>query len=772
MLFFIFWLACAVLAGVWADKKGLDQWKYFVLGVFIGPFALLAVFTSSPVVSRTHHRGSKKQSDQPFSKETLQQEIQSIRYYLDVLQARLARVEKSMSLVEQGEGMGDTDSSAAQASPFDENIKATALMNEVKNKPASSPVADGESQHAVSSGTEIDFARFWLNKIGMGVLLLGIGFFITYSFQYLGVFAKVVLGYGLAGLMFWSGAHMEKKEAWGHYGKVILVGAWALLYFMTFAIYHFPIVQIVHDQALELFLLSLVVIAMIRHALKYKSELVVSGALLFAYLTTTIGDVTLFTFSSNVILAAVLLFLVYRFRWYRSLLLGIFLTFGLHYFWVAPHMPQGAYQIFGIERIGRLDFVYLIGYWLVFMVGAHLLATRARDSREQKMCVGINASALALFLVMGLPRIFSIFSHVKFEITIGLGVIYLLAFVLMLAVKKKTFAFSDMIAGVAALTLAWPLQFSDHTTLMLWFAEAPLLLMTGYFTRDRAYRFLSYVISAASLVWIVFRVVWMDYDVIGGGRWTEASTVYLTAAICMAACFFINRYLLNERDRDHFWYLADMIFSFAATMLAALTIGSVFSGLPCDIALLVFGAGIWWIYKGLHLDRFRYFAYLIAVFPLFHIIFSDAISVPLSMPEVLALLLSFVFIFGAYAFLTCKKKTDAQVERLMLYSFGALCLVVKSYDLIPSHGLTLGWGVWGLLAALLGIVYKDRVSRIIGMCFFGLVLARLFIVDIAHLDMIFKIVTFLAVGLAFLGVSYVYNRFLITEKIKSEDPDA
>ena len=46
----------------------------------------------------------------------------------------------------------------------------------------------------------------------------------------------------------------------------------------------------------------------------------------------------------------------------------------------------------------------------------------------------------------------------------------------------------------------------------------------------------------------------------------------------------------------------------------------------------------------------------------------------------------------------------------------------------------------------------------------GLTLIRVFLVDMADLDIVFKIVTFIVLGLLFLGISFVYNRMNIEQK--------
>jgi uncharacterized membrane protein len=60
---------------------------------------------------------------------------------------------------------------------------------------------------------------------------------------------------------------------------------------------------------------------------------------------------------------------------------------------------------------------------------------------------------------------------------------------------------------------------------------------------------------------------------------------------------------------------------------------------------------------------------------------------------------------------------------------------------------------------ILGIWGRNKTERLGGLIILGITLCRIIFVDISGLDVIFKIITFIVLGLLFLGASYVYNRF-------------
>jgi len=136
---------------------------------------------------------------------------------------------------------------------------------------------------------ESSFGRFWLNKIGMIVFTLGIGFLISYTFKYFTPGLRVLGGYALSALFFGMGIVYAKKDQFRNFGLGLQAGGWAIAYFMTYAIYHFEASKIITSQFFDLCLLSMVAVGMILQALKYKSQGMVALGLIIAFVTSTLG---------------------------------------------------------------------------------------------------------------------------------------------------------------------------------------------------------------------------------------------------------------------------------------------------------------------------------------------------------------------------------------------------------------------------------------------------------------------------------------------------
>lgn len=77
--------------------------------------------------------------------------------------------------------------------------------------------------------------------------------------------------------------------------------------------------------------------------------------------------------------------------------------------------------------------------------------------------------------------------------------------------------------------------------------------------------------------------------------------------------------------------------------------------------------------------------------------------------------------------------------------------------------LSILWGMYALLLVVIGIWKKKKHLRIGAISLFGLTLLKLFIYDIAHLNTISKTIVFVTLGLLLLVVSFLYNKYAVSE---------
>ena len=78
-------------------------------------------------------------------------------------------------------------------------------------------------------------------------------------------------------------------------------------------------------------------------------------------------------------------------------------------------------------------------------------------------------------------------------------------------------------------------------------------------------------------------------------------------------------------------------------------------------------------------------------------------------------------------------------------------------------GLSILWGVYSLILVGLGIWKKKRHLRVAGIALFGVTLVKLFVYDLVHLDTISKTVVLVSLGILLLIISFLYNKYNIGE---------
>jgi uncharacterized membrane protein len=72
--------------------------------------------------------------------------------------------------------------------------------------------------------------------------------------------------------------------------------------------------------------------------------------------------------------------------------------------------------------------------------------------------------------------------------------------------------------------------------------------------------------------------------------------------------------------------------------------------------------------------------------------------------------------------------------------------------------ISVSWGVYGIALLLLSLRLGQRGVQLAGLATLGLVAAKLLVVDMAQVDVIWRILLFMGFGGAFLGLSYLINR--------------
>ncbi len=88
-----------------------------------------------------------------------------------------------------------------------------------------------------------------------------------------------------------------------------------------------------------------------------------------------------------------------------------------------------------------------------------------------------------------------------------------------------------------------------------------------------------------------------------------------------------------------------------------------------------------------------------------------------------------------------------------------LLLTATLYDKVAGSVLTVAWGGEGLVLLGIGFVVRERLLRLQGLVLFLVCILKLFLYDLRNLETMYRILSFIALGLILLGVSWIYTKF-------------
>jgi len=99
---------------------------------------------------------------------------------------------------------------------------------------------------------------------------------------------------------------------------------------------------------------------------------------------------------------------------------------------------------------------------------------------------------------------------------------------------------------------------------------------------------------------------------------------------------------------------------------------------------------------------------------------------------------------------------------VMLFIFTTLELNTFLYHFVPglrSGGISILWTLFALSLILSGIRKNLRVLRLVGLSLFLIVAGKIFVVDLARLDQLYRIVAFILLGVLVLCGSFLYLKY-------------
>ncbi len=222
-----------------------------------------------------------------------------------------------------------------------------------------------DHQPKQNQSLEARIGLYWLSKLGIGFLVVGVALLIMYTFENFGPEAKVATGFVVASILLAIGEYLERRDNIPWYARLLEGGAWAMAYFTTYAMHHVASVRLIADPLTDLVLLLGVSGLAISHALNKRSELMAIFAVTLGFLTLGLSHVTAFSAFASAILVLLAAILSTRKKWYQLYLYSVFASYGAIIASGALHtaLPGGLRESFQLTAL--LLGPALIGFGLI-----------------------------------------------------------------------------------------------------------------------------------------------------------------------------------------------------------------------------------------------------------------------------------------------------------------------------------------------------------------------------------------------------------------------
>lgn len=229
--------------------------------------------------------------------------------------------------------------------------EAEAILNRGGAAPPAAPAA-------VDDGLEMEIGEFWLARVGVLALIVGLAFLVAYPFEALPAVVSCLIGYAAAAVFF--AAARRWQSSLPETSHILFGGALFLLFFATLRLHFFSAHPVVAGRGMGLALLVVVLGVEFQLAVRRRSELMAGLVLGLGMVAGLVSDHAAFQLWLLVVLACVSYVLVRRHGWPWFSFASTVLPFAMHLDWLLGHPLLGRAP-HGVEE-GEGNLLALAGY--------------------------------------------------------------------------------------------------------------------------------------------------------------------------------------------------------------------------------------------------------------------------------------------------------------------------------------------------------------------------------------------------------------------------
>ncbi|MCM2326200.1 MAG: DUF2339 domain-containing protein, partial [Candidatus Woesearchaeota archaeon] len=422
---------------------------------------------------------------------------------------------------------------------------------------------------------------------------------------------------------------------------------------------------------------------------------------------------------------------------------GMLASYFLYLVWKGENPDSFAYASF-----------ILIFYFFAFFIQSFFLLKEDKTWKSILMCI-LNSLFFFMFYYAQIKESYPDF---KGMFVISLSVLHMVSFFIYKARSHEGMAIANKYLSLFYLTLFIPIQLDEKLVTIIWALEALVLTLLSIRLNDKVLKVGSYIVGGFAAIKTLFYDSYMlhKFDMLNFLDSTRMFS-FLCTIICFSIIYAVLKKKLAQEEQT-----AAAIYSWASVILFMMM---VFMELVnySFMSSFIFIAAIFVliILAKEGYPELRYQAYLISLVLFFKLLFSDSIELDMLNFSFIAISQRIaIFAFGILCFYYMSYKEQKRELFSNIYTYLASILLFSSVMIeMEEYWISIGWSIVALSLIGYGIMHRSRHYRVQGIIIFSITIFKVFIYDIRNLELIYRTVSYIALGFILLLVSFLYTKY-------------
>ncbi len=380
-----------------------------------------------------------------------------------------------------------------------------------------------------------------INKIGILILVLGIGYFVSYSIDkgWIPTPARVGIGI-LSGALVLGVAHKLRK-LYAAFSSVFVAGAIAIFYFtITIAFHEYKLFGQEVAFAIMVLITAFASLITISYNRLELGILTLIGGFAVPFMVSTGSGNYIVLFSYLLILNSGILAIAYNKKWNVINILSFVFTSILFLGWLNKdkyELPQ--HQLGG--------FLFAFAFYVMFTVIniIHNIRNKGEVSKTQLAMLTANTFVFYGFGIWILQDFHPEFKGLFTTFVGVLNLVYAWFLYKKFGIDKNAVY---LLIGLTLtfITLAIPIQFSGHYITLFWAGESVLLLWLSQKSNISSYKYGSIIVHG--LMFSSLLLDWSNFYAGDSVLQIATNPVFITGIVAIASCFGVYYLLKKETD--------------------------------------------------------------------------------------------------------------------------------------------------------------------------------------------------------------------------------